>query len=186
MGSELGRELARLDHARGARSRNGRVLRGGGAGGYELSTELGARPGIERLVGPTLDDLVDVDARNRRGRNGRASRVGQLGARGDVVTRTGRVVRCRTSHHERADQGDDNQHGHDREPTAAHSGRVIFYRARHHNSPRATPRLRRYSSSLSAATNASWGTSTRPICFIRFLPSFWRSSSLRLRVMSPP
>ena len=30
------------------------------------------------------------------------------------------------------------------------------------------------------------GTSTRPICFIRFLPSFWRSSSLRLRVMSPP
>ena len=43
-----------------------------------------------------------------------------------------------------------------------------------------------YSSSLSAATNASCGTSTRPICFIRFLPSFWRSSSLRLRVMSPP
>ena len=34
---------------------------------------------------------------------------------------------------------------------------------------------------VSAATNASWGTSTRPICFIRFLPSFWRSSSLRLR-----
>ena len=34
--------------------------------------------------------------------------------------------------------------------------------------------------------NASWGTSTRPIDFIRFLPSFCRSSSLRLRVMSPP
>ena len=38
----------------------------------------------------------------------------------------------------------------------------------------------------SAATNASCGTSTRPIVFIRFLPSFCFSSSLRLRVMSPP
>jgi len=37
-----------------------------------------------------------------------------------------------------------------------------------------------------AATNASWGTSTRPMVFIRFLPSFCFSSSLRLRVMSPP
>ena len=34
--------------------------------------------------------------------------------------------------------------------------------------------------------NASCGTSTRPTCFMRFLPSFWRSSSLRLRLMSPP
>ncbi len=38
----------------------------------------------------------------------------------------------------------------------------------------------------SAATKASCGTSTRPITFIRRLPSFWRSSSLRLRVISPP
>ena len=38
----------------------------------------------------------------------------------------------------------------------------------------------------SAATKASWGTSTRPTIFIRFLPSFCFSSSLRLRVMSPP
>jgi len=38
----------------------------------------------------------------------------------------------------------------------------------------------------SAATKASWGTSTRPMTFIRRLPSFCRSSSLRLRVMSPP
>ena len=37
-----------------------------------------------------------------------------------------------------------------------------------------------------AATKASCGTSTRPIVFIRFLPSFCFSSSLRLRVMSPP
>ncbi len=37
-----------------------------------------------------------------------------------------------------------------------------------------------------AATNASCGTSTRPMVFIRFLPSFCFSSSLRLRVMSPP
>src|SRR3954462_324823 len=33
---------------------------------------------------------------------------------------------------------------------------------------------------------ASCGTSIRPTCFIRFLPSFCFSSSLRLRVMSPP
>src|SRR5204862_5540692 len=39
---------------------------------------------------------------------------------------------------------------------------------------------------LSTVRNASWGTSTRPTCFMRFLPSFCFSSSLRLRVMSPP
>ena len=39
---------------------------------------------------------------------------------------------------------------------------------------------------LSTARNASCGTSTAPTCFIRFLPFFWFSSSLRLRVMSPP
>src|SRR5690348_17082632 len=38
----------------------------------------------------------------------------------------------------------------------------------------------------SAATKASCGTSTRPMVFIRFLPSFFFSSSLRLREMSPP
>ena len=37
-----------------------------------------------------------------------------------------------------------------------------------------------------AAMKASCGTSTRPTIFIRFLPSFCFSSSLRLRVMSPP
>ena len=39
---------------------------------------------------------------------------------------------------------------------------------------------------LSTARNASCGTSTAPTCFIRFLPFFWFSSSLRLREMSPP
>jgi hypothetical protein len=38
----------------------------------------------------------------------------------------------------------------------------------------------------SAATKASCGTSTLPIVFIRFLPSFCFSRSLRLREMSPP
>ena len=37
-----------------------------------------------------------------------------------------------------------------------------------------------------AEMKASWGTSTRPMFFIFFLPSFCFSSSLRLRVMSPP
>src|SRR5262249_25440831 len=41
-------------------------------------------------------------------------------------------------------------------------------------------------STRSTARNASWGTSTVPICFIRRLPSFCFSRSLRLRVMSPP
>ena len=44
-----------------------------------------------------------------------------------------------------------------------------------------------YSSSrLKTAINASCGTSTRPIAFIRFLPRFCFSSNLRLRVISPP
>ena len=37
-----------------------------------------------------------------------------------------------------------------------------------------------------SAMNASWGTSTRPTIFMRFLPSFCFSRSFRLRVMSPP
>ena len=42
------------------------------------------------------------------------------------------------------------------------------------------------SSTCKMARKASWGTSTEPICFMRFLPAFCFSSSLRLRVMSPP
>lgn len=55
-------------------------------------------------------------------------------------------------------------------------------------SPPARPRSRYYllSLTLSTARNASWGISTRPIFFIRFLPSFCFSSSLRLREISPP
>ena len=43
-----------------------------------------------------------------------------------------------------------------------------------------------FSFRLRTARNASCGTSTAPTCFIRFLPFFWRSSSFRFRVMSPP
>ena len=39
---------------------------------------------------------------------------------------------------------------------------------------------------FSTATKAAWGICTFPTCFMRFLPSFWRSSSFRFRVMSPP
>ncbi len=41
-------------------------------------------------------------------------------------------------------------------------------------------------SDFSTAMNASCGISTLPIDFMRFLPSFCFSRSLRLRVMSPP
>ena len=43
-----------------------------------------------------------------------------------------------------------------------------------------------FRSRLSTARKASWGTSTPPTCFIRFLPFFCFSSSLRFREMSPP
>ena len=44
-----------------------------------------------------------------------------------------------------------------------------------------------YSSPIrSAAMNASWGMLTLPYSRIRFFPSFCFSSSLRLRVASPP
>ena len=55
--------------------------------------------------------------------------------------------------------------------------------------PRETIELgRRHSSSpiFRTARKASWGTSTEPTCFIRFLPFFCFSSSLLLRVTSPP
>ena len=41
-------------------------------------------------------------------------------------------------------------------------------------------------SSFRTARKAFWGTSTLPICFIRFLPRFCFSNSLRLRLTSPP
>ena len=41
-------------------------------------------------------------------------------------------------------------------------------------------------SSLRTSRKAFWGTCTLPICFMRFLPRFCFSRSLRLRLMSPP
>ena len=57
---------------------------------------------------------------------------------------------------------------------------------RHEPARTALPGRLSYSSSFNAATNASWGTSTRPRFFMRFLPSFCFSRSLRFLVMSPP
>ena len=56
--------------------------------------------------------------------------------------------------------------------------------ARHR--PPSTQRSLSPGSSSSTARKASCGTSTTPSCFMRFLPSFCFSSSLRLRLMSPP
>ena len=52
--------------------------------------------------------------------------------------------------------------------------------------PRLAAHRLRSESRLSTARKASCGTSTPPTCFIRFLPFFCLSSSLRFRVMSPP
>ena len=41
-------------------------------------------------------------------------------------------------------------------------------------------------STRNTARKASWGISTLPTCFMRFLPAFCFSSSFFLRVMSPP
>src|SRR3989344_2934285 len=46
--------------------------------------------------------------------------------------------------------------------------------------------LEHQSSTCKMARNASCGTSTDPICFMRFLPAFCFSRSLRLRLTSPP
>ncbi len=57
----------------------------------------------------------------------------------------------------------------------------------HHNSCRLSEILERdQSPSDRIAMNASCGISTLPTIFMRFLPSFCFSSSLRLREMSPP
>ena len=58
------------------------------------------------------------------------------------------------------------------QPGAQHSVRVDAYQG--------------YSSTFKIAMKASCGTSTLPIAFMRFLPAFCFSSSLRLREMSPP
>ncbi len=89
-----------------------------------------------------------------------------------------------------AQRRDDDSHGEkdgraDREREARQRC-VVEVGLRGHGRETTGATAARYSSRRRAATKASCGTSTRPICFIRFLPSFWRSSSLRLRVMSPP
>lgn len=43
-----------------------------------------------------------------------------------------------------------------------------------------------HESTLNIARKASWGISTDPTCFIRFLPAFCFSRSFRFLLMSPP
>ena len=56
-------------------------------------------------------------------------------------------------------------------------------RAEARNAP---PRIPGQFFDFNTAMKASWGMPTLPNCFMRFLPSFCFSRSLRLRVMSPP
>ena len=73
-------------------------------------------------------------------------------------------------------------------PVAPPAGRAHRFPASRAPVGRIVPRLshKRSPSSCNTAMNASCGISTDPTCFMRFFPSFWRSRSLRLRVMSPP
>ena len=73
----------------------------------------------------------------------------------------------------------------DQRDEVAVSAAVGAERQVHVEMPDAAAHLRS-PSRLRTARNASCGTSTAPTCFMRFLPFFWRSRSLRLRVMSPP
>ena len=56
-------------------------------------------------------------------------------------------------------------------------------RAEARNAP---PRIPGQFLDFNTAMKASWGMPTLPNCFMRFLPSFCFSRSLRLRVISPP
>ena len=70
---------------------------------------------------------------------------------------------------------------------AGSDGRGLRQTAEHRGAPATDcDRGENQSSSLSALTKASWGMSTEPIDFIRFLPSFCFLSSLFFRVTSPP
>ena len=95
----------------------------------------------------------------------------------------------------RREAGESVAHGalHPRREGWADDGLVVLGMLRHHSTvDGGCDGGRAYFLALSpaslerAAMKASWGTSTRPTIFIRFLPSFCFSSSLRLRVMSPP
>ncbi len=86
--------------------------------------------------------------------------------------------------HRRYDRGRPAPRAED--PGAGHSGgapAVLSGRKRGYFLPAALPSPE---SEERAAMKASCGTSTRPTIFIRFLPSFCFSSSLRFRLMSPP
>ena len=90
------------------------------------------------------------------------------------------AARPRPLAEERTEAAEEGDHRQRRQEAAG--GRTVPGRWR--DDPR--PCLGQSSSRRRADTKASWGTSTRPIVFIFFLPSFCFSSSLRFRLMSPP
>ena len=137
--------------------------------------------------------LLGTGATKRSSRRSRVPAVGRRGARPAVRrwpgagrdrrgppapsrTRSSRSARRRTARGCRGGAGRGR-----RPPPPPRAGRRGGARRR-----RAHDRSLPSASSSSTARKASWGTSTVPICFMRFLPSFCFSRSLRLRLMSPP
>ncbi len=81
-------------------------------------------------------------------------------------------------------QAAQNVHSKEQMRASADSGGKSL--SQHSQLGRSSSIVARYASIFKAARKALWGISTLPNWRMRFLPSFCFSSSLRLRLMSPP
>ena len=141
----------------------------GGRNGRDLAVGEGGRPSGGHQPGP----LPRIPARGR-------SIVGQhRKAPGDLVDEGAQAVAADPRRQPLDPQHELMPHRDGKTPTRT----AILYSSTHRSYFLV---LSTDESVESAAMKASCGTSTRPTIFIRFLPSFCFSSSLRLRVMSPP
>ena len=143
-------------------------------GGLEVGRALGAQ-GLGGDARPVGQDAHALDAElgpARDGAVGVAAAVEQDPVIGDGQLGGGGLGRRGAAEQREQDEEE-------REQGSGHQGKGTPARGASSGHERSSPSSR-------TARKASCGISTRPTCFMRFLPSFWRSSSLRLRVISPP